>query len=194
MHNSRPKLITSPPKAFIFMKIGAHAGESLDDIMTRKATEIRDAGRSFWGYGGATCHPINQVAPFAQSFGDEELLLLMESVYSVADPAIVPAKQYSTDGKHWSPIPKGINVTGSRFALVLDEITPADFEVDLRRYQVAVGGSAGKSAADYLQGRVDKACLREGTGGAGLSLGRKIRRISFVGRVVKPFSVLVKGA
>ena len=70
---------TQPPQAFIFMRVGSHAGESFDEILERKQRELADAGRIFWGYGGPTLHPITQVQPFAklwlQSEGSIQILM-----------------------------------------------------------------------------------------------------------------------
>jgi len=155
-----PRKIELPSK-FLFMKVGDHAAEPWEQILQRKRRELDETGRIFWGYGGNACHPINQVQPFAKLVLKEmdEVVLVMEYIHSNADPDIVPATEYSTDGVIWEPIPKGIKVTGSRYALVLDEIQPGDLEVNLNRYEVAVGPSAGKPAEAYLQGRTDKACF-----------------------------------
>jgi hypothetical protein len=59
--------LSTAPEAFIFMKIGSHAGETLEQILERKQREIERTGRSFWGYGGASCHPLTQLQPFART-------------------------------------------------------------------------------------------------------------------------------
>lgn len=183
------------PDAFIFMKIGSHAGENLDTILERKQREIDRVGRSFWGYGGATCHPLKQVQPFARSLAQRSarVLLLMEYINSTADPDIVPASLYSVDGVQWNPIPEGINVTGSKWALVLGEIKPGELEVPFEEFAVGIGQSIGTAADTYLKGRVDKACLiRSRSAGAAATAPGKIRKISYVGKLIEPFGVLVK--
>ena len=92
-----------------------------------------------------------------QQFGS--IYLLMQPIDSKAEPDLLPATEYSDDGIHWQPLPKGIEVTGSRYALILDEIVPGDLNIRARDFVVGVGPSRGKRAADYLQGRIDKACL-----------------------------------
>ena len=146
---------------FIFMKVGDHAAEAWEQILERKRREYIETGMIFWGYGGGACHPINQVQPFAKLALKEmdDVVLVMDYIRSNADPDIVPATEYSKDGVIWEPIPKGIKVTGSRYALVLDQINPGDLDISLNRYEVAVGPSAGKPADAYLQGRTDKACF-----------------------------------
>ncbi len=149
------------PDRFLFMKVGNHAGETWDEILARKQKEYEKTGMIFWGYGGNACHPISRVQPFARLAIREQgkILLVMEPINSNADPDIVPAKEFSRDGVLWEPIPKGINVLGSRYAFVLGEIRPGELEVRLNSLEVAIGPSAGKAAETYLQGRTDKGCL-----------------------------------
>ena len=40
-----------PGDGILFMKVGVHARESLEDIIERKDKEIRDAGYALRGYG-----------------------------------------------------------------------------------------------------------------------------------------------
>lgn len=179
--------------AFIFMKVGQHAGEDLESIIDRKQEEIRRTGMSFWGYGGATCHPMRQVQPFAKQVVEKKgsIYLCMERINSFADPDIVPATMYSVDGLNYSPIPEGINVTGSRYAIVLDEIIPEEFEIPLDAYEVGCGRSMGRPASSYIQGRVDKACLVLNTNRLADVSDRK-KQISFVARMKEPYAVFVK--
>jgi len=136
------------------MKIGSHAGETLEEIIERKQQEIDATGRSFWGYGGTACHPTTQVQPFVRSLAAKvpKVFLLMEYIHSVANPQIVPATRFSKDGVNWEPVPEGINVTGSRYAIVLDEIVPGELEIPIEDFVVGVGPSTGKVAHEYLSG------------------------------------------
>jgi len=181
-------------ESFVFMKVGQHAGEEFDAIIERKIKEIKDTGMSFWGYGGQTCHPTKQVQPFAKRVIERNgsIFLYMETIKSFADPDIVPATMFSVDGINYQPIQDGIKVTGSRYAIVLDEIQRTDdLKVPLSVYEVACGNSRGKLATDYLKGRVDKACLE-------LNQDRPIlteipeKIISFVAKMKEPFAVFVK--
>ncbi len=187
--------ITTAPDGFVFMKVGSHAGETFDEILRRKNTEFTKAGKIFWGYGGPTLHPINQVQPFARTRlqGGAEIYVLMQFIDSHAHPDIVPATEYSADAVTWQPIPDGIRVTGSRYALVLDEIRPGDLEIVLEDYQIALGNSRGKSAADYLQGHIDKACLVRGDKPNPVAVPKpKIRKVEFFARLQEPYAVLLK--
>lgn len=183
-----------PPDHFVFMKVGMHATESLDVILERKQRELDKTGRIFWGYGGATCHPTKQVQPFVRSklvAGATDVFLLMEPINSLADPQIAPAKEYSVDNVHWQPIPKGITVTGSSYALVLDEIKPMTLEIDPREYAVAVGASAGKHALEYLRGRVDKGCFERAQKVLPAPVAKR-HAVGLVARLQDPFAVFVR--
>lgn len=179
--------------AFIFMKVGDHAGESWDTILERKNKEYKRAGMIFWGYGGTACHPINQVQPFAKIYtrSNGGIYLLMQTVTSNADPDIAPATEYSEDGITWKKIPKGISVLGSRYALVLGEIEPGDLEINLNEFSVGIGPSKGKSADQYLQGRIDKGCLV--TNNVPLREPEQtMKTVKYSAQLLDPFAVILR--
>jgi hypothetical protein len=186
--------LATAPEAFVFMKVGSHAGETFEQILERKNREYKKTGKIFWGYGGTACHPISQVQPFAKSVIQKQgsIYLLMQPIHSTADPDLIPATEYSADGVIWKPIPKGIEVTGSRYALVLDEIVPGELDISPDEFVVGVGPSRGKLASEYLQGRVDKACLcREKTKSKSTSDDDR-KEIKFAAKLQEPFAVLLK--
>jgi hypothetical protein len=154
--------------------------------------EIKVTGMSFWGYGGQTCHPTKQIQPFAKKVIKQkgQIFLYMEKINSFADPDIIPATEYSVDGIRFQPIHDGINVTGSRYAIVLDEIRPVEMKIPFSSYEVAYGNSRGKLATDYIKGRVDKACLDFNQELSHLSDTEKI--ISFIAKMKAPYAVFVK--
>ncbi|MCI0685365.1 MAG: hypothetical protein L0Y71_24970 [Gemmataceae bacterium] len=185
------------PKRFLFMKVGNHAGETWEQILARKKREFEDTGMIFWGYGGNACHPISQVQPFARITlkEQESICLVMEPIDSRADPAVLPATEYSRDGVVWEPLPKGIKVTGSRYAFVLDEIKPGDLEISLNKYEVGIGRSLGKGADSYLTGHTDKACLVESSKPheTASSSPKLVRKLGYVAKLKEPFAVLLRG-
>jgi hypothetical protein len=183
------------PDKFIFMKVGQHAGEEFDEILARKREEVRKAGMSFWGYGGPTCHPTKQVRPFVKDVvaNKGHVHLLMEPMDSKADPDLVPATEYSEDGVLWKPIPKGIRVTGSRYAVVLGEIKAEEIELPLDECIVGLGLSQGKPASDYIQGRVDKACLTFDRSAAKRASKHRVASIKYAAEIIDPFAVLLRG-
>lgn len=185
------------PKKFLFMKVGNHAGETWDQILTRKKREFDQAGMIFWGYGGNACHPISQVQPFSRASIAEQgsIYLVMQPIDSRAEPDVVEATEYSADGIEWLPLPRGIKVTGSRYALVLDEIKPGDLEIPLNQFEVGIGPSIGRPAEAYLKGHTDKACLIA-SGKPRLTdmpSSKLLRRIEYTAALKDPFAVLLRG-
>jgi hypothetical protein len=145
----------------IFMKVGTHAKQGLEEIIARKAKEIVDTGYGMWGYGGNTCHPRTMVQPFAEDFAKRggPVYLCMEEMDSNHFAEPLRASRYSIDGVAWRDVPSTINVLGSRFALVIDELRRERFTLPLHETRVAVGISQGRNGSRYVQGRADKACL-----------------------------------
>lgn len=153
--------ILTPQQGILFMKVGVHANESLEDIIQRKTLEIEQAGFALWGYGGNTCHPSTMVQPFAkmhQASGGKIFLCMQEMESNhFADP--VRAEKYSVDGIHWQDVPAAINVLGSRYALAIKDLHEEKFILPLDKTKVAVGPSMGRTGEKYIAGRVDKACF-----------------------------------
>lgn len=179
----------------IFMKVGLHAQESIEDIIQRKQREFEEAGSIFWGYGGNTCHPLSMVQPFAKQVekSGNQVLIVMQKMNSkhAALPEI--AKQYSDDGVNWQPIPKGIEVRGSRYALVLDQLRIEEFDVDLGELEVGVGPSRGRKADEYLLGRADKGCFFYQPRNMPVTQDEQVlKRIGLVAHVKAPYAVFLK--
>src|SRR6266508_5419012 len=117
----------------LFMKIGVHAQEPIDTIVKRKREELRAAGMSFWGYGGATCHPFKMVQPFAKEVvgSGHDVYLVMQKMDSTHFAEPKAATEYSDDGIDWKEIPNGIRVLGSRYALILTDLAEVSEDLDL---------------------------------------------------------------
>jgi hypothetical protein len=178
---------------FVFMKVGRHAGEDLEEILARKRLELERAGKIFWGYGGGTMHPIEKVQPFVRSriAHHGQIKLLMQSIVSRHPDTPVVATEFSRDGVHWEPIPEGVEVRGSKYALVLGQIQSGeDLEVDFGAYRVGAGPSAGRLAAEYIKGRVDKGLLEPGPPVAGAP---RIH-IDLTAELVEPYAVLLRSS
>ncbi len=182
-----------PGNGVLYMKVGNHALEPLDKIIPRKTREIEEAGFSFWGYGGNTCHPERMVQPFAKSYEQRGsvIYLCMEPMDSKhhADP--IRADEFSVDGMDWKEIHPAINVLGSRYALVVKNLREQKFELPLARTRVALGNSMGLSGSKYIKGRVDKACL-EIIGQATDATEAPPVEIRYVAELVAPYAVYVR--
>lgn len=188
--------IVRPGQGVLFMKVGTHAQESLEDIIKRKSEEIDATGFGMWGYGGNTCHPTSMVQPFAQSFAenDNTIHLCMEEMESSHMAPPVCAAEYSEDGVTWREIPETIEVLGSKYALMIDRLHPETFSLPLDQTRVPVGPSMGRLGSRYVKGRVDKACL-EIIERPEISNDSKPRYIPIhlVARLVAPYAVFLRG-
>lgn len=168
----------------LFMKVGVHARESLEEIIARKQREIEDEGFALWGYGGNTCHPA-RVRDFASA---GPIRLVMQGMKSMHAAQPRRAKTYSTDGSQWRTVPRGINVLGSQFALAISNLEQVEAQLDLGATRVALGATSGRSGTAYIKGRVDKACLVPGALDPDQS---KIVDIDLVADVIEPFAVFL---
>lgn len=153
--------IIHPGAGILYMKVGIHAKEPLEEIIARKTKEIEDAGYALWGYGGNTCHPQTMVQPFAKTFEEkgEAIYLCMQEISSKHRAERIRAEQCSTDGIEWTDIPAAINAVGSRYALVIKGLRQEEMDLSLDDTQVAIGLSQGRMGSRYIKGQVDKACL-----------------------------------
>lgn len=185
--------IIKPGQGILYMKVGNHAQESLDDIIRRKRKEIEEAGFSFWGYGGNTCHPQTMVQPFARSFEERGgvIYLCMEPMQSKHFAEPLRAKQFSIDGINWEEIHPAINVLGSRYALVIKNLQDEKFTLPLEKTRVALGNSMGRYGSRYIAGRVDKACL-EVLNDANSEIPRTQVQIGLTAELVAPYAVYIR--
>jgi hypothetical protein len=182
-----------PGQGFLYMKVGTHAKETLEDIIKRKSKEIEQAGYAMWGYGGNTCHPQTMVQPFArecQAAGGT-IYLCMEEMNSTHFAEPIRADEYSADGRTWHEIDPNIRVLGSRYALIIKNLRRQVFNLPLRQSTVAIGNSIGASGDRYIRGRVDKACLRLTSADLAGDEGEQ-RRIGLVAEIAEPFAVFVR--
>ena len=187
--------IIKPGAGILFMKVGTHAQETLEEIIKRKTEEIEKAGYALWGYGGNTCHPQTMVQPFARTFEErgQTIYLCMQEMVSKHWAEPVRADQYSEDGTTWKDIPPEIGVRGSRYALVIDQLERQMLELPLAMTRVALGNSQGRSGDRYIRGRVDKACL-EVVRNVPDNTGAKdnMVQINLVANLIRPFAVYVR--
>lgn len=186
--------IIKPGNGLIFMKVGLHAKESIEDIIKRKQDEYAKAGCIFWGYGGNTCFPTSYVQPFVRQHAEQgnPTYLIMHKMNSNhrADPVL--ANEYSDDGVTWKDIPKGINVTGSRFAMIIGGLNETEFDMNLRDLVVGIGRSEGRRGMDYMRGRVDKGCFEYVESHEHPNPEREVKRIDLYAQLMEPYAVFVR--
>lgn len=170
----------------ILMKVGYHAQEEFHSIVVRKQVEVEVTGQAWWGYGGSACHPLNQVQPFARAHSGGVAVVFVPTDSRPGNPSMAAA-EWSPDRIAWAPVPEGITVTGSKCALVLSELEEVEDSIDLARYCVGIGSSAGKPATAYLRGQSDKACLVRSSG----SDETDVRRVVLRGHLADPWAVFL---
>ena len=185
-----------PPRACLYMKVGPHGTESLDEILARKALEFETTDRIFWGYGSNVLHPRTQVHPFCSEWVEKQgsVYVLMERIEGRAGrriPHTASATHYSKDAADWKPLPEGVR-TGPAYALVLDEIIKVDREIDLRDFHVGVGGSKGRNAAHFIKYHVDKTCLVAAGGKTPDHPPPKPVSIGYIARLLDPYAVFLR--
>lgn len=186
--------VLKPGQGVLYMKVGTHAQEPLEKILERKTKEIEQAGYSFWGYGGPTCHPETMVQPFARSYERRGgvIYLCMERMDSKHSAPPIRADEFSVDGMHWEKIHPAINVRGSRYALAIKDLREEEFDLPLAQSKVALGNSTGVNGSRYIRGRVDKACL-EITGQAEPGADPdSSKKICLIADLVTPYAVYVR--
>lgn len=172
------------PRSAVVMKVGYHVSEAWEEIVARKFAEQESVGHCFWGYGGSTCHPTRQVQPFCQRNEPSFVGIATRSRFqSIA----ATSSEYSADGKHWAPLPKGVSVVGSRYALCLKNLSLSPCAFPIGRYLVGIGPMRGTALVEYMQYRCDKGCAVRGPAGSG-----EIRLPAIVGVVTAPYAVFVR--
>lgn len=187
-------VVLNSGQGFLYMKVGTHARESLEDIIARKTLEIERAGFAFWGYGGNTCHPQSMVQPFAKSYQQRGgvIYLCMQPMESKHFAEAIRAEEFSVDGVKWQKIPTAINVLGSRYALAIKNLHLDNFDLPLTATRVAIGNSMGRSGNLYIAGRVDKACLEVTADITNAPNPEEVVHIGLVAELVDPYAVYVR--
>lgn len=185
----------APGQGVLFMKVGVHAQESLEDIIKRKMKEIDDTGMALWGYGGNTCHPRTMVQPFAEAFAlkGQPVHLVMQKMKSKHNAAPNRATRFSVDGKTWQDIPDKINALGSHYALVLSSLYAQELILPPKRAVIAVGPSQGRAGNEYIKGQVDKGCFELANDiDIPPEPDEPVIQISLVAELAKPYAVFLK--
>jgi hypothetical protein len=176
----------------VFMKFGYHAEENEYNIIRRKQLEFENAGKVFWGYGGIICHPLRQVQPFVRYFNEQNSKVYLVMSFTPSKPlnAGTHAEEYSVDGVNWNKLPRGINVIGSKFAIVCSKLFTIKEKINLYEYNIAIGQSEGKNASDYISYRVDKGCLLKNANSK--QNKSNIKDIELYAEIVYPYAVFIR--
>lgn len=173
----------------VLMKYGAHAGESSDNIIERKQRELKETGQVFWGYGGTLCHPINQIHPFLnenRENNQKTYLVLVKTKKEMENGNNKIQDRlnlYSENKVDWYPIPIGINVTGSKYAIICKSFDICSLDIDLSLYRIPFGSSQGCRLSNYLGWRKNRACGRYNEKDLDIAVS-KIVNVSIIAEIV----------
>jgi hypothetical protein len=178
---------------FVWTNAGAHAGETLEQIVARKMGDIQRFGWCLWAYagGGGPAHPETQVRALAQNLRVDSLPVLMPTTGRV-DPTGAAFCAYSQfrNGR-LERLPEGMSpVTGSRgaWALMLDSLEWVDLILDLAAFEAPFATGGAQPLVKYLRGSHGRACaLRSVTPGAAND-----RRITLTARTRAPHAVYLR--
>lgn len=184
------KLIDYP--FIIFMKVGFHIDEDLEQIIERKLIEDQTQDTIFWGYNGTICRP-----PTVQQFVISALKknMVPKLVMSLTSSKYVSrytgwAREFSVDGKEWFLLPDNVKVKGSKYAIVCRDLRKEDVWIDLNMYRVACGKQSGVRLSEYIRYRIDKACAVYDT--ASFPTKNTLVKISYVADLKEPYAVFVR--
>lgn len=189
-------LIEKLPRFIFFMKVGPHSGLTLQEIIAIKEKEERKCGKFFWGYAGTLCHPfrVTSFAKYAIASGVTPMLVMAytPSAYLASKKLLT---EFSEDGIHWQPLPKGVVLTGCKYAVIGRGLRPCKMKIDINSYviwesaQQRLWEGFARTLGDYLRGQVNKAC-------AILSPSpKKPRReveIIYAAEITEPYCVFVR--
>jgi len=182
------------PKAIIFMKVGYHCDESLEEIIKRKREEEIIVGKFFWGYGGSLCHPLTQVKPFILEALKRKLKPL--ALFSLTSSKYISqakvAREYSINKKEWYPLPAGVLIKGGcQYALICKNLRKVSMPIDLNMYRVATGKNKGKPLREVVKFQVDKACAFLNQTNNDL-LKSKNKETFYIAEIIEPFAVFLR--
>ena len=169
--------------------MGAHAGEGVDAIFSRKIADVSTCGETFWVYGSPASRPDR-----AQAVGCEYVLFLAPVVKNGARPTTEAdaASMFSVDKKIWQPLPASLSpVTGKLrrggYALSLSSLSLCtDGQVDLWQYAHA------EEPVRFRLGASTLPVHRQDTSTNPARAVSRFRRVLAVGKLGDPCAVWVR--
>lgn len=189
-----------PKKNYVIISVmGFHAGESEEEIFTRKKREIEETGKSFWLHKSYKAKPdtVQNLCKKALLEKNEPICIFIEaSSKKGAQPTkrTDKAKEFSTDKIHWRKIPRGILVTGSpenSFAIIFDklDIIKEKWYLNLWDYSQF---SSPRKAIKMALGASTVCCVRESSQNDPIKMKSNLRKVLAIGRLIQPFSVWLR--
>jgi len=140
----------------IVMKVGAHSGMSLKQIIDSKNAEEKRNEVHYWGYLGVFCRPL-ATQKFCQESaikGHKPKIVLIETKSSY-DSKIGFIEEYSEDNKIYKKFKAPVQLQGAEFSFVAKNIRKVEgFKMD--DFVVVGGKNDGKLLSQGLVFRVNK--------------------------------------
>jgi len=130
----------------IISVIGSHAGESSEQIFSRKILDIKKTGKTFWVIQSYKANPskVQSLIHKAKTVGKNVFCIFISpSTKGGARPTTkdIKAELFSSDKIHWEKLPSNLSpVTGkistNSFSLVFEELNliQQDLNIDLWNY------------------------------------------------------------
>jgi len=174
------------------MKVGPHSGFDLDKIIEIKKREEKIYGKFYWGYAGTFCHPEKVIDFVNKSLLDygRAPMMYMSATASKYFSDIGRISEYSIDGKNYKHLPKGITLTGCKYAIIAKKIKKVDFSIDLNKYIIVNGSCQGKALGEYIRYHVNKACAMYKNDTA-ITTSRFVK-ISFVAELTNQYAIFLR--
>jgi hypothetical protein len=176
-------LITNVAPAILSI-IGWHAGESPEDIVERKCSDVPC---TIWVYQSWKAR-----VEAVQQFGNIDSNPVIYFLEGRASPARTTqeARQMSGDRSSWKPLPEGIgkvtaNLPGS--GLLIGKLSQLDSEIDLWEYLE----HPSLQPLRFQRG-ASTACVVPAQNGSVEGMINHIRRVVAVGRLVEPYAVFLR--
>ena len=172
----------------ILSVMGPHAGESVENIFSRKISDIEKVGITFWLIKSYKSKPI-YVQGFCRN-SNVHIYFISPSVKGGAKDTKNQTinKQFSSDELNWNNIPENITpVTGEGYAFILDSLEMSNSTIDLNEYaeeadtpiKFQLGCSTVCAIKENMTSHVDR-------------VKSNIRDVWAVGRLKEPYCVWVR--
>ena len=187
-------------KYIVISVMGAHAGETEDEIFQRKIGDIKKIGHTFWLIKSFRAKP-NMIQQICQKAKKENIEVYCNFIEASSSKGAAPtkeasrAKSCSSNGKNWEDLPKGLSpVTGkidrSAYALVFNQLELVHAKrIDLWDYanyfeqdhpvRISQGGSTLCGVKKDMKTHTNK-------------IKAHIRKVIALGRLCDPFCVWLK--
>lgn len=182
-------------KYLIISIIGEHAGESIEDIFSRKQKDVDEIGKTYWLIQShkAKTETVQELSRKAEKEDISAYCLFIEpSQKGGAKPTLHddPVTHVSSDNQNWNKLPNEIKITGkisrNSTALVFSELTIINnpTTIDLWEYSEFKTDNPVK----MMLGASTICCEKRPSSG----MKNRYRNVVGIGRLTMPYGVWLK--